>query len=85
MELPDLSRWDTMPKLLRHNAERWGADVYLTASQGEYRDYYQTAQGRLVVIAAGIWWAIGLALLRTLKKRDTEPRVLGAARTGQPA
>ena len=63
----------------------WLLLVYLTASQGEYRDYYQSAQGRLVVIAAGIWWAVGLVLLRTLKKRDTEPRVLGAARTGQPA
>jgi long-chain acyl-CoA synthetase len=27
MELPELSRWDTMPKLLLHNAEHWGTDV----------------------------------------------------------
>ena len=35
------------------------------------------------MLAAGIWWAMGLIVLRTVKKRDTEVRVLGAgARRG---
>ncbi len=56
----------------------WLLLVYLTASQGAYRTFYQTGTGRLVVLAAGIWWAMGLIVLRTIKKRDTEVRVLGA-------
>jgi tight adherence protein B len=57
----------------------WLLLIYLTASQGAYRTFYQTGTGRLVVLAAGIWWAIGLVVLRAIKKRDSEVRVLGAA------
>lgn len=57
----------------------WLLLVYLTASQGAYRTFYQTAMGRLVVLAAAIWWAMGLIVLRVVKKRDIEARVLGAA------
>ena len=57
----------------------WLLLVYLTASQGAYRTFYQTGTGRLVVLAAGIWWAMGLVVLRTIKRRDTEIRVLGAS------
>lgn len=57
----------------------WLLLVYLTASQGAYRTFYQTGTGRLVVLAAGIWWAMGLVVLRAIKKRDAEIRVLGAS------
>jgi tight adherence protein B len=57
----------------------WLLLIYLTATQGPYRDYYRTGTGRLVVLAAGLWWAMGLIVLRALKKQDAEPRVLGAA------
>ena len=57
----------------------WLLLVYLTASQGAYRTFYQSGTGRLVVLAAGIWWAMGLIVLRAIKKRDTEVRVLGSA------
>lgn len=57
----------------------WMLLVYLTTTQGEYRTFYQGGFGRLVVIGAGIWWAIGLVVLQRLKRSDTEPRVLGAA------
>ena len=57
----------------------WLLLIYLTASQGPYRSYYQTGTGRLVVFAAGLWWAMGLMVLRALKRKDSEPRVLGAA------
>lgn len=57
----------------------WLLLIYLTATQGPYRTFYQTGTGRLVVLAAGIWWAIGLFVLRALKKQEAEPRVLGAA------
>lgn len=56
----------------------WLLLVYLTATQGPYRTFYQGGSGRVVVLAAGIWWGIGLLVLRTLKKQQTEPRVLGA-------
>lgn len=57
----------------------WLLLVYLTATQGPYRDFYQGAGGRLVVLAAGLWWGIGLLVLHTMKKQQTEPRVLGAS------
>ena len=57
----------------------WLLLVYLTASEGAYRTFYQTGTGRLVVLAAGIWWAMGLIVLRLVKKRDAETRVLGSA------
>lgn len=60
----------------------WLLLVYLTASQGEYRAFYQTGQGRFVILAAGLWWAAGLAVLTTLKKQDLEPRVLVGSATG---
>ena len=56
----------------------WLLLVYLTASQGAYRSFYQTGAGRLVVLGAGIWWAVGLVVLQAIKKRDVEARVLGA-------
>jgi tight adherence protein B len=55
----------------------WMLLVYLTATQGEYRAFYQTGLGRFVVIGAGIWWAVGLAILHRLRRSDAEPRVLG--------
>lgn len=57
----------------------WLLLVYLTASQGSYRTFYQSGTGRLVVLAAAIWWAMGLIVLHVLKKRDVEARVLGSA------
>jgi tight adherence protein B len=57
----------------------WLLLIYLIATQGPYREFYRTGTGRLVVLAAGLWWAMGLIVLRTLKKQDSEPRVLGAA------
>ena len=57
----------------------WLLLVYLTASQGAYRIFYQTGTGRLVVLVAAIWWALGLVVLRAVKKRDAEIRVLGSA------
>lgn len=56
----------------------WMLLVYLTATQSEYRTFYQSALGRLVVVGAGIWWAVGLAILQRLRRADAEPRVLGA-------
>jgi len=57
----------------------WLLLLYLTATEGSYRDFYRTGAGRLVVLAAGIWWGTGLGVLRYLKKEDVEPRVLGSS------
>lgn len=63
----------------------WLLLIYLTATQGPYRDYYQTGTGRLVILAAGLWWAMGLTLLSVMKKQEREPRVLGAGAEASPA
>lgn len=55
----------------------WLLLVYITASQGEYRAYYQSGQGRFVILAAGLWWSLGLGIYGVLNRRDVEPRVLG--------
>ena len=55
----------------------WALLLYLTATQGPYRNYYQTGTGRLVLLAAGLWWGMGLIVLRAMKKQESEPRVLG--------
>jgi tight adherence protein B len=62
----------------------WLLLVYLTASQGAYRTFYQSGTGRVVVLAAAVWWAMGLIVLHVLKRRDIEARVLGSA-TEAPA
>lgn len=63
----------------------WLLLIYLTATQGPYRLYYQSGQGRFVVLAAGLWWGMGLIVLRAMKKQEREPRVLGAGAEGGAA
>lgn len=57
----------------------WLLLIYLTSSQTAYRDFYGTGIGRFVILAAGVWWALGLLVLRLVKKAPVEKRVLGAA------
>jgi len=57
----------------------------LTATQGPYRTYYQTGAGRVVLLAAGLWWGMGLFVLMMMKKQEREPRVLGAGAEESPA
>lgn len=57
----------------------WLLLIYLTSSQAAYRDFYGTGIGRFVILAAGVWWALGLLVLRLVKKAPVEKRVLGAA------
>ncbi|MFV2073930.1 MAG: type II secretion system F family protein [Thermoanaerobaculales bacterium] len=63
----------------------WLLLIYLTATQGPYRTYYQTGAGRVVLLAAGLWWGMGLIVLAMMKKQEREPRVLGAGAEESPA
>ena len=63
----------------------WLLLIYLTATQGPYRTYYQTGTGRLVMLIAGLWWGMGLIVLHTMKKQEPEPRVLGGGAEESPA
>ncbi len=63
----------------------WLLLIYLTATQGPYRAYYQTGTGRFVMLVAGLWWGMGLIVLHTMKKQETEPRVLGGGAEESPA
>ena len=40
MQLPDLTTYDTLPKLLKHNADRWPDDVAMREKDhGIWRTY----------------------------------------------
>ena len=62
----------------------WLLLIYLTATQGPYRTYYQTGTGRFVILAAGLWWGMGLIVLGMMKKQEREPRVLGSGAEENP-
>ena len=63
----------------------WLLLIYLTSTQGPYRTYYQSGTGRFVILAAGLWWGMGLIVLSMMKKQEREPRVLGAGAEEKPA
>jgi len=63
----------------------WLLLIYLTATQGPYRAYYRIGPGRVVLLAAGLWWGMGLFVLAMMKKQEREPRVLGSGAKESPA
>ncbi len=54
----------------------WALLLFLTVSSAEYRAYYQSSSGLIVVVGAVVWSLMGVALMRYIGRSVTEQRVL---------
>ena len=57
----------------------WLLLLFLTQTSDQYRDFYRSGSGLVVVLAAVVWSLIGVALLRYIGRSTGEPRVLAGA------
>jgi tight adherence protein B len=62
----------------------WLILLFLATVPATYREFYRTQPGRFVVIVAGIWAALGWALMRVLARQSPEIRVFGGGSTVTP-
>lgn len=60
----------------------WLVLVAITARQGEFRDFYASPGGLVVVLVGGMMSGVGMTLVSKLGREPDEPRVFGAAGTG---
>lgn len=60
----------------------WLVLAAITSRAGEFRDFYASAGGVVVVVAGGVMSAIGLALVSRLGREPEEPRVFNLNRGG---
>ena len=58
----------------------WILLLFLTQTSDQYRVFYRSGSGLVVVLAAVVWSLIGVALLRYIGRSTGEPRVLVGAR-----
>jgi len=58
----------------------WIMLAFLTQSSEQYRAFYHSGAGLLVVLAAGVWSLVGVALLGYISRSVPEPRVLVGGR-----
>lgn len=54
----------------------WALLLFLTVSSAEYRAYYQSPSGLIVVLGAVVWSLMGVVLMRFIGRSVTEQRVL---------
>ena len=57
----------------------WLLLLFLTQTSDQYRAFYRSGSGLVVVLAAAVWSFIGVALLRYIGRSTGEPRVLAGA------
>jgi tight adherence protein B len=57
----------------------WLVLVFLTMSDGPFRDFYSSARGFVTLLVGGVLSLVGLAVLGRLGKRAQETRVFGGA------
>jgi tight adherence protein B len=55
----------------------WGLLVFLATGPADYREFYRSSTGQLVVLIGAVWTAFGVLVLRLVSRAKTEPRVLG--------
>jgi hypothetical protein len=58
----------------------WVVLVFLTMSDGPFRDFYRSGRGFVTLLAGGALSLVGLAVLGRLGRRTEETRVFGGAR-----
>ncbi len=60
----------------------WLVLVAMTARSGDFRDFYGSAGGLLVVVIGGLMSALGIFIVSRLSKDPAEPRVFGGIPQG---
>lgn len=55
----------------------WVVLVFLATVPPDYRAFYRSGTGQLVVLIGALWTAFGVVVLRLVSKARGEPRVLG--------
>ena len=59
----------------------WLILLFLATVPETYRNFYQSPEGRFVVLVAGIWAAFGWLLMRLIARTPQEIRVFGGGST----
>lgn len=57
----------------------WAVLVFLATVPEDYRAFYRSSTGQIVVIIGAIWSALGVVVMRLMSRDSGEPRVLGGA------
>ena len=55
----------------------WMVLVFLATGPPDYRAFYQSSTGQLVVLIGALWTGFGVLVLRFVSRARVEPRVLG--------
>ncbi|MGI8822605.1 MAG: type II secretion system F family protein [Acidimicrobiia bacterium] len=59
----------------------WVVLVFLATVPADYRAFYRTATGQLVVLIGALWTGFGVVVMRLVSRGRGEPRVLGGGAT----
>ncbi len=59
----------------------WGVLVFLATVPPDYRAFYRTGAGQLVVVIGAVWSAVGVIVMRLMSRDRGESRVLGGGAT----
>ena len=59
----------------------WAVLVFLATVPEEYRAFYRTSAGQVVVLLGAVWTGFGVVVMRLVAKVRGEPRVLGGGAT----
>ncbi len=60
----------------------WLVLAAITSRAGEFRDFYSSSGGLVVVAIGAVMSAVGIALVSRLSREPDEPRVFGSAHSG---
>lgn len=55
----------------------WAVLVFLATVPADYRDFYRTSTGQVVVVIGAVWSLVGLLVMRLIARDRGEDRVLG--------
>jgi tight adherence protein B len=59
----------------------WAVLVFLATVPADYRVFYRSGAGQLVVVIGAVWSAVGLIVMRLVAREPVEMRVLGGGAT----
>ena len=62
----------------------WAVLVFLATVPDDYRAFYQSSTGQVVVVIGAIWSIVGVGVMRLMSRESGEPRVLGGGAVVTP-